>query len=71
MSFHSSQVISPLESPQATGLVKIAGSDFPGFGTTDDKVAALERAMVNIHGAISTLAREVERISGEIESARR
>jgi hypothetical protein len=52
MSFHSSQVIRSLKGtgPETrTGVVKIGGEEFPGFGTDEEKVARLERAMVNIY----------------------
>jgi hypothetical protein len=61
MTFHPSQVTSPLQNPPG-GTARIAGHNFPGLGTNKQKIAALERAMLSNYAAIDALAREVERL---------
>ena len=67
-SFHPSQITSPLRSP-AHGTSNIGGSRFPSsFGTPDQRLAALERAMVNIEQAIVALADQIDRLGREAQA---
>lgn len=67
MSFHATQVVGPLEAPRSTGIVRIGGHDFPGPGTYEEEVAAMQHAMVNIYAAIEALAQQVQRLSSQID----
>ena len=63
MSFHPSQITSPLESgAQWTKKVRVAGHEFPGDGTDEERIGRLEEAVVAISSAISDLADQVERL---------
>jgi hypothetical protein len=71
MTFHETQITTALQQPTQYGIAKIGGHEFPSPAPPDEKMIALERAMVSISTAIGQLAHEVARLSRELEAIRR
>jgi hypothetical protein len=67
MSFHYTQVTTPLLSPTRPPRgATIAGHDFPAARDQAQAIRAVEEALVNISMAIASLAQQVERLDREV-----